>query len=412
MNRDELSVYADELQIAGDIRGEIIAIELLLDEHRRPDLVARHEALTLQWMNGWPVGDDTRIRYGFVDCPSSDLARIAQTPAAPYLRSVSISGTNTEIQSALSLLVSAPRPHLRRLAITSGRRWGEPRARTQPLVDAAVARKLLAATPALEMLDVTGSRIIDAFPHPTLQRLRVIGHDAFGALADGGPPLPAVRSLFFAVTPDPSGRVAFGRRALPRTLLARATLPALVELDISANALQRAWDNHHVAIFELVAELGVLPQLARLRVPAGDPEAVAHLRALTTAAVEDTGDRPQPLHDELGTHDTLRIRIGAQPWPRSISHHRLGELMSAAWPALDEDARAAWRALWHALNAVPLDPDDVWPNEGDGTLVPRARFADALATLGEVEDDLSIARFAEAVLRSVDSRTHVRRSVY
>ena len=28
MNKDELAVYADELQIAGDPRGEIIALEL------------------------------------------------------------------------------------------------------------------------------------------------------------------------------------------------------------------------------------------------------------------------------------------------------------------------------------------------------------------------------------------------
>jgi hypothetical protein len=59
MNRDELSVYADQLQIEGDIRGEIIALERLLEHGKRPELVARHEMVMKKWLG--PSADDPAL---------------------------------------------------------------------------------------------------------------------------------------------------------------------------------------------------------------------------------------------------------------------------------------------------------------------------------------------------------------
>lgn len=336
------------------------------------------------------------------------------------MRSVAISGNATEILAALRLIAAAPRPHLARLSLAQHRRWGDlrrPRLRSAPIVDDGLAAAVIAATPALELFDVTGSRMLDAFPHPAVQRLRVVGHDAIGALAAAGPAMPAVQALFFGFTHDPMGHIAFPEGGLPSTLLARATLPALRALDVSANELQRSWDNAHVALFEMLLELGVLRDLAHLRVPRpvedAERDALVQIRATTAAVIEDTGDRPRPLHDALDRNLTLGVRVHQQPREYQLSHRRLGELMSAAWPALDDDARATWFALWKLLAEVPRDPDDYWNYEQAGTPVPLRAFASALATLGErVDDDFPTMRLAEAVIGSAETRLDVRRYAY
>ena len=417
MNRDELSVYADQLQIEGDVRGEIIAIELLPP---RPDLEVRHEALMQKWLGadyrGWR---GVRFRHGFVDCLSGELERILATTAGPFLRSVFVAGNNTEIVQALRLLAATPRPHLSRLSIVTGRRFSERRApRATILVDDALTTAVISATPALSDLDVTGNRVFDTFSHPALQRLRLAGYDAICAVAEAGAPLPAVRSLFYAFAPDHTGRIPFPEHGLPQTLLARTTLPALVDLDVSANELQRSWDNDHVALFELLVELGVLPHLARLRVPplVSDDERAAldHVRSLTRAAIEVADDRPRPLHDAIEGTFVLGVRIHNHELEHRISLQRLGELMSDLWPEHDAEDRAAWHALWRAAFELPVEPEPYWGYEvGNARLHRLALLETPLVTLGEhVDDNLSIAILAAALAHTHETQLTMRRYEY
>ncbi|MBA3539503.1 MAG: hypothetical protein H0T79_07720, partial [Deltaproteobacteria bacterium] len=55
-DRDDLAVYADQLQADGDIRGELIALDLAAPEHRfAPTATAwreRRQALIVAWVGG------------------------------------------------------------------------------------------------------------------------------------------------------------------------------------------------------------------------------------------------------------------------------------------------------------------------------------------------------------------------
>jgi len=408
-----LAVYADALQMEGDPRGEIIAIEL---QPPRPDLEVRRDALMQKWLGFDPRGwGGVRFRYGFVELRSQHLERVLATPAAPFVRSLFVSGTNTEVVQALRTLASAPRPWLTRLSIATGRRFGERRGgRAWFIVEDPIAADLARATPHLEFLDVVGNRVMESFAHPGVSRVRVVGHDAIAALVDAGAPMPAVRELFFAFTQDRNGRVAFSERGLPRTLLARSTLPALASLDVSANELQRMWEHGHVVLFELLAELGVLSQLRLLRVPSvhtdDERAALQHVHGRVPALVVERSDElPAPLHDLLEPATTLGFTL--QDHEHRVSMRRLGELMVARWSGFDEDTREAWRDLWQVVARLPTVPDDYY----EYRQLPVEAFALAtlalpLASLGEaVDDDFALSELATIVARSRETRVSVRR---
>ncbi|MDQ3339368.1 MAG: hypothetical protein M4D80_29745 [Myxococcota bacterium] len=415
MNRDELSVYADELQIRGDLRGEIIALEL---QAPRPDIEARHLAMMQRWLGFDPRGiPGVRFRFGFVHVVGSALARVIGTPAAPFVRSVFVTGTNTDALGVLRTLASEPRLHLTRLAILTARRFGEQRGPKAPfVVDAELTATLVRATPSLEYLDVVGNRLFASFPHPSLQRLRVVGHDAIAALVEAGGTMPSVRDLVFAFSCDPYGRIAFGEHGLPRTLLARETLPSLATLDVGPNELQRTWEDRHVAVFELLSELGVLAHLHRLRVPTVRSEeeaaALAHARSQIRALelLETGNDLPAPLHDELEA-PSLSLAIANHAAEQHVSMRRLGELVAARWSTFDDDTCDAWLELWSELASVPLEPEDFWMYEqqpaADMLLAP---WRAPLASLGDsVDDDFAISELAAVVARSREVRVFVRR---
>src|SRR5688500_6605777 len=260
-SRDMLEVYADALQSAGDVRGEIIALELAgLDT----------TTLLKKWLGLDPRGwRGVRVRAGFVEGNAVELERVLATPAAPYLRAVTIGGSSTDIQSALRMLAAAPRRWLSRLHV-----HGRSREASSPfVVTADFTAELVLALPNLDLLDLTGTRMFAELAHPTVRRVRVASHDALASLVDAGPPLPNVRELFYSFAHDERGRIVFSPQGLPHTLLAARTLPALAELDLSANELQRSWASGCVVLGELLAELGVLPQLRVLRLPALETDA-------------------------------------------------------------------------------------------------------------------------------------------
>ena len=419
MNRDELSVYADELQIQGDIRGEIIALEL---QPQRPDIETRHAALMQRWLGFDPRGmPGVRFAFGFVDVRVQALARILATPAGPFVRSVSIAGTNTDAATALRLLASAQRPHLARLSIHTARRFGEARGAKAPfVVDTELASALVRATPSLELLDVVGNRLFGEFPHPTVQRLRVHGHDAIGTLVEPGPPMPAVRELLFAFASDPLGRIAFGEHGLPHTLLARESLPALTLLDLGPNELQRGWQERRVAVFELLSELGVLAQLRRLRVPAvvSDDEAaaLAHARSQIHALelLETGNELPAPLHDALEPSTSITLAIANHAASQRVSLRRLGELMAAGWSSFGDDTRDDWRTLWEELANITLEAEDYWNYEQPPPeAMQLGLWRVPLASLGDsTDDDFAISELAAAVARSREAVVYVRRGRY
>ena len=419
MNRDELSVYADELQQAGDVRGEIIALEL---QPRRPDIEARHARLMRQWLEFDPQGmPGVRFRFASVDVTADGLARVAGTAAEPYVRSVFAAGSNSDALRVLDDLTRMPRPHLERLSIVTGRRFGDPRAPTAPFVITDVlAKRLVAVTPNLAWLSLVGNRLVRELAHPTLQRLRVIGHDAVASLVETGAAMPAVRELVFGFTGDRNGRIAFGEAGLPRTLLSRGTLPALEALDFGPNEMQRTWEDGRVAIFELLSELGVLQGLRRLRVPTilanEEQTALDHAcEQIRSLELLETGNElPGPLHDQLEPSTTLMIRIEGHAHDHHISMRRLGELMVARWSALDDDTREAWTELWNALAGIPLEPEDYWMyEEQPAQRMQLALWREPLASLDDdVDDDYEISALTDAIARGTARTLGIRRRRY
>ena len=420
MNRDELSVYADELQVNGDLRGEIIALEL---QPRRPDIDARHAALMRQWLRfdhqGMP---GVRFKHAFVDVTTDGFHRVVGTAAEAYVRSAFISGTNTDITRVLDALLDKPRPHLARLVIGTRLRYGgEPRAANAPFVITdAVARRLCEMTPNLELLSLGGNRLVREVPHPTLRRLRVVGHNAMASLVETGAAMPAVRELAFSFSADQRGRIMFGSDGLPRTLLARSVLPALEALDLGGNEQQRTWEDRHVPIFELLSELGVLHGLRRLRVPtilvdderAALDHAVAQIRALDL--LETGNELPAPLHDLLDESPMISVRFESGAYPLQFSMRRLGELMAARWSAFDDDTREAWTDFWNMLAGLPLEAEDYWMyDEAPTETVSIAPWRAPLASLEEsVDDDYDISVLADALARTTAKTVAIRRRRY
>ena len=421
-SRDTLAVYADALLGDGDVRGEIIALELA----QRPELEARRDALIAKWLGFDPRGwRGVRFRFGFVECIAAELERVLATPAGPYLRAVAIGGSSTDVQNAFMLLGAASRPWLARLHISSRRR--EPKSPFVAHPDLAAA--LVGALPNLDFLDITGTRVFEAFAHQTVRRVRVVGHDAIAALAEAGAPMPSVRELSYAFAQE--GRIAFSPQGLPPTVLSARTLPALTSLDLSANELQRSWASGYVVLAELLAEFSVLPRLRTLRLPSletieerdlvqhalGLAPALADLHftrdpselvtSLRHAAQITVTDPPTPIHDLL-EQAIYEIRIENVTYVYEASLRRLGELVIPIWHELDEDEQHDWHLLWQFLLQLPDIEWDAWTDRPFDAVRSRW-FARALARLGDAVDDDPVWSALAADIRAREVTLFVRR---
>ncbi|MBA3391353.1 MAG: hypothetical protein H0T89_01860 [Deltaproteobacteria bacterium] len=277
-DRGTLAVYADHLQGLGEVRGELIVLDLRIEEvGPLPELVARRKELLTAWLATQPPG---KIQHGFVDVDASGADPVFQTlaafenPAAPYIRTVLVAGTPAQILEALGIIGWAPRPGLVRLVL---RQWNEgdlPSVREAPL------RALVDATPHLDTLELEGHRVLGDVAHPTVRSLRVSGWNAFEALIGKGSPLPSLTELDFAYASQLG--VHEGRASLPG-LLHASRLPALRSLDLSRNEVGSKTDPNNLAAdydpFELVRMLTVSNQLVALRLPRLRSELqVDHLR--------------------------------------------------------------------------------------------------------------------------------------
>ena len=263
-DREAIAVYGDHLMSIGDPRGELVAMDLRIEqEGASPAVVARRNELIAAWFGDrLPPGI---VRYGFVDVdatsatPDSQLALALGGPGAAYVRSVAIAGAAGLVARSIQMLAEAPRPWLTKLVV---RQWDESALPT--IEDAALA----AALPHLAELEVEGRRVFAELAPPRLRTLRISGFDAI-ALGRSGAPL-AVESLDFAFHCHFAREHEAPKAGALRSLLPAARFPALRDLDLSRNEPGRLAPytlGGDLDVFSFLDNLAVRRQLEELRLP-------------------------------------------------------------------------------------------------------------------------------------------------
>jgi uncharacterized protein (TIGR02996 family) len=388
-DRDTLAVYADYLVERGDPRGELIAIDLLLEQRSSPDLVARRATLLTAWLGKlvpndphtpW-IGDS--FRFGFVDDLVLDgadpnaphhLATMLASPLAPYLKRVTVRGDREAIAMTLRTLARDTHRWLSELVVDSNARVAD----DEVVVDAETIAALIAATPQLRALDVAGTRVAESFAHPALRDLRVTGAFALPALFDGS--LEAVIALDFklALAPDP---YAYDEGEPPRA--PQLQMAALRKLDLSRNvpAQRYAWVDEDVEglvdddVADPLVYLGSLAarrQLTHLALPVvRDEAAFMALQAIVDGMpmLEEIVLRRAHYYrpPELKHPRAKFVRPAPWPWPKRttlangeqlsilVPGTRSGdevtlddaiEIMEQRFEDLPADARYAWTRFW------------------------------------------------------------------
>jgi hypothetical protein len=298
-DREAIAIYADHLQAIGDPRGELVAIDLRIDEGNvDAAITARREQLIAEWFGAdLPPGI---VHYGFVDVRAtgmrsdSQLAVALRGPGAKYVRSVELAGPHPELVPALEQLVAEPRPWLTKLVVHQWQDQREPTL-THGLVD---------VLPALTSLEISGRNVLDAPAHPNVQRLRVTGFDAHSALLDSTTIWSALTTLDLAFhcqyTPAPA---ALTNEQLA-TLLPARCVPALRELDLSRNGRGVIEPHSHGGAVQLgpfLARYARHPWLSVLHLPRLEPDArlqrsLDDLPALRELVVYDTPPNLMPKH--------------------------------------------------------------------------------------------------------------------
>lgn len=265
-DRDTLSVYADHLQSMGELRGELITIDLRIEEAGPlPELVERRKELLAAWLRSLPPG---KVQHGFLDIDATGGDPVEQVRAAlasggaSYIRTIAIVGPPRILRDALAIVAFDERPSLVRLVL---RQWNEGQGWS---IRRAEVEKLFAATPALHTLELDGYRLFEGAVHPALRRLRISGWSALESLWDG----PAWRSLDEL---DFAFACHLGERYLPpppnRGLLEGDRFPALRTLDLSRNEpgeLDPINLGGSTNPFQFLRRLEVCAQLTHARVPA------------------------------------------------------------------------------------------------------------------------------------------------
>lgn len=323
-NRDTLAVYADTLQERGEVRGELIAIDLQIEEHGpRPELVARRKELLSAWLATLPPG---KVQHGFLDLDATGVEPVAQvraalaSPAAAYMRTAAIAGAPEALRECVAALAGAPRPGLVRLVL---RQWNEralpaeptPReleAQEREALSGGVFGALVAAAPALEMIEADGYHVVARGTHPAVRRLRISGWTALGSLHHG-PPWSALEELDFAF----ASHLGDPRAEMPgktSRLLPPQVVPRLRVLDLSRNEpgrLDPITLGGDADLFAALGRLGLVDQLVELRLPGVHTErqlgllrlALPRMRALERLAV-----RASRLASAV-THPTASVAI-------------------------------------------------------------------------------------------------------
>lgn len=161
---DELAVYGDLLQAAGDPRGELVALDLHPNAGDAEWRARRREALNAWLGETLATSAGAVVQHGFVHelrygCHPPTLLESA---LGAYVRGYAVWGDSDRIAEALAVLAARPRPWLVRLTIAS---WsGAP-------LSSKLADAVIAATPHLAELHLVGAPPFRAFAHPALRLL-------------------------------------------------------------------------------------------------------------------------------------------------------------------------------------------------------------------------------------------------
>lgn len=232
-DRATIEVYGDQLQSLGDPRGELIAIDLAIEDGGPTRaLTRRREQLVDAWLGETlPHGS---IQCGFIDVdatsadPAGQVKLAVEGPGSRFIRGISMVGPPKLLAKAIEIVAAAPRPSMVRLTL---RQWSE---LAEPTIRGNLLAALLGVLPHLQMVELEGSQILSEFPHPRLPRLKLSGLDAIMS-AMSGLVMPQLTSLDFALY----SHLATMRELIPPNFFAKfvARAPALSHLDLSRNQL-------------------------------------------------------------------------------------------------------------------------------------------------------------------------------
>jgi uncharacterized protein (TIGR02996 family) len=376
-----LAVYADYLQAQGDPRGELIALDLTPPAMSTNGLEVRRGQLLEKWLGDdidlqfdrdqqlWYAGDLSStyatFNCGFISLVLADLddvvTKLLGTSAGTHLREVSMSGSKELLRPVVDALASRSRPWLQRLAIH------RPPIDSSPLLSEARCAALAQATPSLELLELSGERLMGSFTHPSLRTLAVLGSEAIDLVE--GPSVPSLHTLDYAFAID---------RQTPRGLVHPSRFPALRRLDFSRE------EPGALYLFDILGTIEVAPQITHLVVPAirtNDDHALVQaaidrMPLLREVEVARAYTSHSPLLELR--HAWARIKLPTPfPWPprETLLYVRLrvdgfmldlSDLVSALEEHifdLSADDHAIWVRFWamfeeefveHAFNAADL----------------------------------------------------------
>jgi hypothetical protein len=384
---DNLQVYGDALQAAGDPRGQLIAIDLHIAKFgSTQELAYRRRQRLREWLELPKHIDPTngpwrgvKFAFGFVDNLPADFAsEVLRSPAGRFVRGLSLSYQIPNMVELLHELAAAERPWLDRLSIVSRVRSAPPTSvwvEQATMMEQSWVEPVIAATPRLRVFELAGNRMVRAFPHPAVTAVRLDGIDALKTVLEQGPAMPAVRELRLAFPHHPDAPVLM-EKPWPSLLLA-ANFPALTHLDLS--------DNRDV--IDVLSDLGVREQIEQLRLQyLPEPSVLQRMPKLSRLEIEHDLECPgvevvkveQRWPRVAGALGTIWAQVPGTPrWSLPLAglintHHH-----ARSW--IDAGALAAW-VLQRALDGLGfLDP-------GSHELWPWARFHQAIHKLrGETE---------------------------
>jgi hypothetical protein len=404
-DRETLLVYADALQAAGDPRGELIALDIEIAERGvTPELARRRRQRLYEWLGGMTIArrpvHEASFLYGFATDfhVASDrntlapayLEALFASPAGPFVRGLTLHvGRPANLREVFAVIVREVRPWLERLEV---RVVDDGPVISEDLVDA-----LIAATPRLCTLAVTGAEAFPRFPHPAVR-----------ALATGSPRLalaqtiPGLVELDLLLDGDDVDDNETGDD--PQIIAILDELPALRVLDLSRNEPSyppREGDG----IYPFVRWLP-LGRIERLRLPslrtrtqiASLGETIDHAPA-TQFEIARTYDQhvatlasvghprlalPAPFvwppPDTMSSREALTITVPTEEYGDDVSLTQLIDCLETQFATLPPNARAAWIDFWTFLADLP------WEDK-DGHAVTRMFPATTLLTALEPLDD-------------------------
>ena len=323
-DREAIAIYADHLQAIGDPRGELVAIDLRIDRgDAGPDVLARRAELIAQWFGAdLPPGI---VRYGFVDVdasgmgPDSQLAIALRGPGAQYIRSVTLAGPHDELRAALDELPRERRPWLTSLTV---RQWNET---DGPVCLLPATRKLFSRLPALTSLTLEGRRILSAWAHPRVERLRITGYDAIDLTSSES--WPSLRELDFAFQCQYAADHRDPGFTAISQLLRTETIPVLAKLDLSRGErghLEPRSLGGGVVISAFFTRFANHPMLAAIRLPSLPHETAVDAveRTLATLPALRSVDVFAP-SKRLPVHPSATIKLvqieDAPPGPKRLA---------------------------------------------------------------------------------------------